>query len=115
MGPGLVVVAADLAMRSRMTITCLFLNVLAVVLLGVSYSGGLSRRKFMTDHVYKKVEIVGSSTESIADAVKTGIAKASESVHNMRWFEVSEIRGEIEEGKVAHFQVTMKVGFTVEE
>ncbi len=69
----------------------------------------------MSNHVYKKVEIVGSSTESIAAAVKTGIEKASESVKNMRWFEVSEIRGEIEEGKVAHFQVTMKVGFTIEE
>jgi flavin-binding protein dodecin len=69
----------------------------------------------MSNHVYKKVEIVGSSPNSIADAVRTGIEKASESIENMRWFEVGEIRGEIENGKVAHFQVTMKVGFTIED
>jgi len=69
----------------------------------------------MSKHVYKKVEIVGSSPDGIAEAIKHGVKKASESIENMRWFEVSEIRGEIEDGRVAHFQVTMKVGFTIED
>jgi flavin-binding protein dodecin len=69
----------------------------------------------MSKHVYKKIEIVGSSPESIAEAIKHGIKKASKTVNDMRWFEVSEIRGEIEHGEVAHFQVTMKVGFTIED
>lgn len=69
----------------------------------------------MSKHVYKKVEIVGSSMESIDEAIKHGVKKASETIDNMRWFEVSEIRGEIEDGRVAHFQVTMKVGFTIED
>jgi flavin-binding protein dodecin len=69
----------------------------------------------MSKHVYKKVEIVGSSPESIAEAIKHGVKTASETIDHMRWFEVSEIRGEIEDGRVAHFQVTMKVGFTIEE
>jgi len=68
----------------------------------------------MSKHVYKKIEIVGSSPVSVDDAIKSGIEKAAESVHNMQWFEVGEIRGDIEEGKVAFVQVTMKVGFTVE-
>ncbi len=69
----------------------------------------------MSKHVYKKVEIVGSSPESITEAIKHGVKKASETIHEMRWFEVSEIRGEIEDCRVAHFQVTMKVGFTIED
>lgn len=69
----------------------------------------------MQEHVYKKVEIVGSSLHSIDEAVRTGIQKASETIESLRWFEVSEIRGEIENGQVAHFQVTMKIGYTIEE
>jgi flavin-binding protein dodecin len=69
---------------------------------------------FMADHVYKKLELVGSSTRSIDDAIKTAISKTDESVNNMRWFEVQQIRGEIADGNVAHFQVTVKVGFTIE-
>jgi flavin-binding protein dodecin len=68
----------------------------------------------MADHVYKKLELVGSSTISIDDAIKTAISKTDESVKKMRWFEVQQIRGEIADGNVAHFQVTVKVGFTIE-
>jgi len=68
----------------------------------------------MPDHIYKKIEIVGSSTESIEGAVQNALARASETVRNMRWFEVVETRGHIEEGAVAHWQVTLKIGFTLE-
>jgi dodecin len=66
------------------------------------------------EHTYKKIELTGSSTTSIDDAIRNAVAKAAESVHNMRWFEVGEIRGHIEDGAVAHFQVTIKIGFTVD-
>ena len=68
----------------------------------------------MTDHIYKKIELTGSSSVSIQEAIENAIAKASESIHNMRWFEVIETRGHIDSGKVAHWQVTIKVGFTLE-
>lgn len=68
----------------------------------------------MEDHVYKKVELTGSSEKGIEDAIASAVAKASETVRNMRWFEVTETRGHIENGKVAHYQVTLKVGFTLE-
>ena len=68
----------------------------------------------MADHVYKKIELVGSSPEGIEDAVKNALTRAQKSVRNMRWFEVSETRGYLEEGKIAHWQVTLKVGFTLE-
>jgi dodecin len=68
----------------------------------------------MSDHVYKLVELVGSSTTSIEDAVQNAIGKANASIRNMRWFEVVETRGYIENGKVAYWQVTVKLGFTVE-
>ncbi len=68
----------------------------------------------MSDHVYKKIEMTGSSTTGIEDAVQTALQKAGNSVRNMRWFEVSEIRGHIEDNKVAHWQVSLKVGFDVE-
>jgi len=67
----------------------------------------------MSDHVYKKIELTGSSSESTDDAVRNAIAKASETVDNMRWFEIVETRGHIEDGKVSHWQVTVKVGFTL--
>jgi flavin-binding protein dodecin len=69
----------------------------------------------MTDHVYKKIELTGSSETSMEDAVKKAIAKASETIRNMRWFEVVETRGYIEEDKVAYWQVTVKIGFTIED
>ena len=69
----------------------------------------------MTDHTYKKIELTGSSAVSIQEAIENAIAKASQTIHNMRWFEVVETRGHIDEGKVAHWQVTIKVGFTLGE
>lgn len=68
----------------------------------------------MSNHVYKTLELTGSSPSGIEDAVKTAIAKAAESVRNMQWFEVVETRGHVQDGKVAHWQVTLKVGFTLE-
>ena len=69
----------------------------------------------MSEHIYKKIELVGSSPEGVEQAVNNAIAKAGQSVRNMRWFEVAEIRGHLEEGKVAHWQVTVKIGFTLDE
>jgi len=68
----------------------------------------------MSNHIYKKIELVGSSPNSIEEAVQNAIAKASLSLRNLRWFEVIETRGQIEDGRVAHWQVTVKVGFTLE-
>jgi len=68
----------------------------------------------MNDHVYKKIEIVGSSTKGTDDAIEQAIAKASESLHNMDWFEVLDTRGHIVDGKVAHYQVTVKIGFRLD-
>jgi dodecin len=67
----------------------------------------------MTDHVYKIVELVGSSPTSIEDAIQGAIARASSTVDNIRWFEVLETRGHVDSGKVSHYQVTIKVGFTI--
>ena len=67
----------------------------------------------MTDHVYKIVELVGSSSTSIEDAIQGAIARASSTVDNIRWFEVLETRGHVDSGKVSHYQVTIKVGFTI--
>ena len=69
----------------------------------------------MPDHVYKQLELTGSSAKSSDDAIKTAIAKASKTVRNMHWFQVIETRGHIDGGKVAHWQVTIKVGFTLED
>jgi flavin-binding protein dodecin len=69
----------------------------------------------MPDHTYKKIELTGSSTNSIEEAVQNALARASKTVRNMRWFEIVETRGHIENGRVAHWQVTMKIGFTLEE
>ncbi len=69
----------------------------------------------MTDHIYKSLELTGSSSTSIEEAVNNAITKASRTIHNLRWFEVSEIRGGIENNAVAHWQVTMKVGFTLDD
>ena len=69
----------------------------------------------MTDHVYKTIELTGSSTSGIQDAITTAIGRASKTLHNLRWFEVSDVRGEIHGDKVAHYQVTLKVGFTLDE
>ena len=65
----------------------------------------------MSDHVYRVTEVVGSSTTSTDDAIHTAIAKANETDRNLEWFEVTETRGHIENGRVTHFQVTLKLGF----
>ena len=69
----------------------------------------------MPDHIYKTIELVGSSTSGVEDAIRKAITKASHTVRNLRWFEVVETRGDIEGSKVAHWQVTLKVGFTLED
>jgi len=69
----------------------------------------------MQDHVYKIIELVGSSETSIEDAVQGAIARAAQTVKNLRWFEIVQTRGHIEEGNVRHYQVTLKAGFTLEE
>ncbi len=67
------------------------------------------------DHIYKTIELTGSSTSSIEEAVDKAIARASKTIHNLRWFKVDEIRGVIESNAVSHWQVSMKVGFTIDE
>ena len=67
----------------------------------------------MSDHTYKVIELVGSSPTSIEDAIQTAISRASSTLENVRWFEVTETRGHVENGKVTHYQVTLKVGFTL--
>jgi dodecin len=69
----------------------------------------------MDEHVYKIIELTGSSAESIEAAIQNAIGRASQSLHNLRWFQVMETRGHIESGRVAHYQVTLKVGFTLDE
>lgn len=69
----------------------------------------------MADHIYKKIELVGSSPDGLQAAIENAIARANKTIHNMRWFEVTETRGQIVDGKIAHWQVTVKVGFTLDE
>ena len=69
----------------------------------------------MSEHVYKKVELTGSSPKGIEDAIANAIARASKTLHNMRWFEVVDVRGHVTEGVIGHWQVTIKVGFTLED
>ena len=69
----------------------------------------------MSNHVYKSLELTGTSATSSDDAVQNAIAKASKSIHNIRWFQVLETRGDVRDGGVAHWQVTMKVGFTLDD
>jgi flavin-binding protein dodecin len=69
----------------------------------------------MDDHIYKIIELTGSSADSIEAAIQNAVGKASQSLHNLRWFQVMETRGDIADGRVAHYQVTLKVGFTVDD
>jgi len=69
----------------------------------------------MSNHVYKIVEVVGSSPSSIEDAISTAVERASQTINNLRWFEVMETRGHIENGRVAHYQVTLRIGFTLDD
>ena len=68
----------------------------------------------MSDHVYKSIELTGSSPDGMEAAVHNAVAKAAKTVHNMRWFEVTDTRGMIDGDRVAHWQVTIKVGFTID-
>ena len=68
----------------------------------------------MSERVYKKIEIVGSSNESVSAAIEQAVAKASRTLHNLDWFEVTEVRGRIQDGKIADYQVTLKVGFRLD-
>jgi flavin-binding protein dodecin len=67
----------------------------------------------MSDHVYKIIEVVGSSPVGIKEAIDCAIARASQTVRDIRWFEVKETRGHVEDGRVAHYQVTLRIGFTI--
>jgi hypothetical protein len=68
----------------------------------------------MSEHVYKMIEIVGSSKKSVEDAIQNAITKATETIHNLRWFQVVETRGYIEDNSVSYYQVTLKIGFTLD-
>ncbi len=65
-------------------------------------------------HIYKKIDLVGSSTDSVEGAISNAVERASRTVDNLNWFEVTQIRGHIEDGKVAHYQVELKVGFRLD-
>ena len=67
------------------------------------------------EHVYQKTELVGSSSTSLTDAIETAVARAAKTLRHVEWFEVSEIRGHVQDGRVAHYQVVLKVGFRVED
>ena len=69
----------------------------------------------MSDHTYRVSEIVGTSPDSVQQAIRNGISRASKTVRNLDWFEATEIRGHIVNGEIGHFQVTMKVGFRIED
>src|SRR3712207_3813184 len=76
-------------------------------------SGGIEN--LQDDNLYRSIELTGSSETSIEDAIQTAIARANDSLKNIRWFQVLETRGHVEDGRVAHYQVTIKVGFTLED
>jgi dodecin len=69
----------------------------------------------VAEHVYKMVELVGTSGASVSDAIQNAITRVTATVRSVRWFEVVQVRGEVADGKVAHYQVTLKVGFTLDE
>jgi flavin-binding protein dodecin len=69
----------------------------------------------VSDHIYKIIQLVGTSPNSVEDAVQSAVERASKKLKNLRWFEVIETRGQIENGKVSHYQVTLNVGFTLDD
>jgi dodecin len=69
----------------------------------------------MTDHVYKSVEITGTSPEGVTQAIDRAVAKASQTVRNLDWFELIAVRGQIDDGRVAHYQATLKIGFRLDD
>jgi flavin-binding protein dodecin len=80
----------------------------------ITFQKSYREENWMDEHIYKTIELTGSSTTSIEEAVKNAIAKAAESVHNMRWFQIVDSRGYIEDNAVSYWQVTLKIGFTVD-
>ena len=68
----------------------------------------------MSNHVYKLLELTGTSTIGVDDAIRNAIGRAGKTVHNLRWFQVTDTRGHIEDGRISHWQVTIKVGFTLD-
>ena len=80
----------------------------------IVYRFELRNNQRMAEHVYKKIEIVGSSPNGMEEAVLNALSRASKTIRNMRWFEVTETRGYIDEGKIEHWQVTLKIGFTLD-
>jgi dodecin len=82
-----------------------------VLLFSINFSDHNTR---MANHIYKKIELVGSSPKGFEEAVTNALARAQKTLRNMRWFEVAETRGYIENGTVSHWQVTLKIGFTLE-
>jgi dodecin len=77
--------------------------------------GGSAKGNVMSDHTYRVTEIVGSSPEGVDGAIRNAVKRASQTLHNLDWFEVTEIRGHLDNGDVEHVQVTMKVGFRLDE
>ncbi|GAA2983546.1 hypothetical protein K388_04227 [Streptomyces sp. KhCrAH-43] len=69
----------------------------------------------MTNHTYRVTEIVGTSQEGVDEAIRNGVARASETLHNLDWFEITQVRGQIEDGRIAHYQVGLKVGFRLDD
>jgi flavin-binding protein dodecin len=69
----------------------------------------------MPDHIYKHIELTGSSKNSIEEAVQNAVKKSQQTVRNMRWFQMTDLRGHIDDGTVSHWQVTIKIGFTLED
>ena len=67
------------------------------------------------DHVYRVIEITGSSSKGIEDAIQVAVARASKTLRHLRWFEVIQTRGHLDEGKIQHYQVTLKIGFTIDD
>jgi hypothetical protein len=68
----------------------------------------------VSDHTYRVTEVVGSSPDSVQQAIRNGVARVSQTVRNVEWFEATEIRGHVKDGEIGHFQVTLKVGFRIE-
>ncbi|MCX0247480.1 dodecin [Streptomyces sp. NPDC008163] len=69
----------------------------------------------MSNHTYRVTEIVGTSQEGVDEAIRNGVARASETLHNLDWFEITQVRGQIENGRIAHYQVGLKVGFRLDD
>ena len=74
-----------------------------------------NREMTMPDHVYRIIQVAGSSEKSIEDAIRNGVGRASRTLRQVGWFEVLQTRGHVEDGKVAHYQVTLKIGFTLDD